>query len=1157
MEHANFVHLHLHSQYSLLDGAIKIGDLIARAREYKMPALAVTDHGNMFGALEFYSKASAAGIKPIVGCEMYVAPGSRFDKSNARGSSEASYHLVLLCQNLTGYRNLCHLVSAAYREGFYYKPRIDWELLKERNEGLIALTACLGGEIPTLIGMNRMEEAAKRARAMADIFDDNRFFLELQENFLPEQEPVNKGLIQLSQELELPLVATNDCHYLTREDAYAHEVLLCIQTGKTMDDPNRMRFSNNEFYVKTPEEMTQLFRHVPEAISNTVAIAERCNLELDFNTYHFPQYEKPQDKSLDEVLAEDSRKGLDERIADIRKIRPDFSAEEEQIYRVRLERELDCIKQMGFPGYFLIVADFINWAKDNSIPVGPGRGSAAGSLVAFAIRITDIDPMPYNLLFERFLNPERVSMPDIDVDFCIYGREDVINYVRHKYGEENVAQIITFGTMMAKGVIRDVGRALNMPYGDVDRIAKLIPGVLNITLKEALQQEPKLKELVEKDPKIKELFTIALALEGLTRHASTHAAGVVVTPKPLPEYLPLYTDPKSGGQVTQFPMSYVEKIGLVKFDFLGLKTLTVIDNAVRLIREGKDPQFDLRIIGDDDPDTYRLLSAGETTGVFQLESSGMKELLVKLKPNCFEDVIAICALYRPGPLGSGMVDDFIQRKHGRKAITYDFPQLEAILKDTYGVIVYQEQVMLIAQTLANYSLGGADLLRRAMGKKKPEEMAKQKDLFLRGARENKLDPKKAEGVFDLMEKFAAYGFNKSHSAAYALVAYHTAYLKAHYPVEFMAALLTEDMENTDKVIKNISEVRSMGIEVLPPDINASDRSFTVHGRSIRFGLGAVKGVGTSALESIIEVRREEPYSSLHDFCERVDLRKVNKKVVEALIRCGAFDSLGGKRAQYMTVLEEAMDIGQKVQREKAMGQESLFGVNEIVSHNGNGYGELPAMDEWPEKVLLGFEKESLGFYITGHPLARHEDTIRRFATCDTSGLQERPDKSEVRVCGIVAGLKELTTKKGDRMAFVTLEDLGGFVEMVVFPETYAASMDLLKSEEPLLVSGTLDVGEDTCKLMANEVVSLREVKERQTKKVHFRVSSPGLEENQLRALRGIMERHRGECEPLVHLVIPNRSETTIRPVERLKVAASDQLMEEAEKLFGYKVVTFE
>jgi DNA polymerase-3 subunit alpha len=812
---------------------------------------------------------------------------------------------------------------------------------------------------------------------------------------------------------------------------------------------------------------------------------------------------------------------------------------------------------MGFPGYFLIVADFINWAKDHDIPVGPGRGSAAGSLVAFAIRITDIDPMPYNLLFERFLNPERISMPDIDVDFCIYGREEVIDYVRRKYGESNVAQIITFGTMAAKGVIRDVGRAVGMPYGEVDKIAKLVPGILNITLKEALQQEPKLKEMVDKDPKVKELINIALALEGLTRHASTHAAGVVVTPKPLPEYLPLYTDPKSGGQVTQFAMGYVEKIGLVKFDFLGLKTLTVIDNAVRLIRAGKDPEFDLRLIGDDDPETYRLLSAGETTGVFQLESSGMKELLVKLKPNCFEDVIAICALYRPGPLGSGMVDDFIQRKHGRKKITYDFPQLEPILKDTYGVIVYQEQVMLIAQVLARYSLGGADLLRRAMGKKKPEEMAKQKEIFLKGAKENKLDPKKAEGVFDLMEKFAAYGFNKSHSAAYALIAYHTAYLKAHYPVEFMAALLTEDMENTDKVIKNISEVRSMGIEVLPPDINASDRSFTVHDKSIRFGLGAVKGVGAAALESIIEARKEEPYASLHDFCERVDLRKVNKKVVEALIKCGAFASLGGKRSQYMAVLEEAMEVGQKVQREREVGQESLFGAEEIISHNGNGYGKLPAMDEWAENILLGFEKEALGFYITGHPLARHEEAIRRFATCDTAGLAERSDKEEVRVCGIVSGLKELTTKKGDRMAFVTLEDLSGFVEAVVFPEVYAASMELLKGEEPLLVAGTLDVGEETCKLMANEVLSLRQIKDQQTKRVHFRLTTPGLDEGQLRSLKEIISRHRGNCDALIHLVIPNRSETVITLPENLKVAASDEIMDDTKKLFEYNVVTFE
>ena len=1158
MEHADFVHLHLHSQYSLLDGAIKIADMVQRAREYRMPALAVTDHGNMFGAIEFYLKARDAGIKPIIGCETYVAPGSRFDKSNARGSSEASYHLVLLCQNLTGYRNLCHLISAAYREGFYYKPRVDWELLQAHNEGLIALTACLGGEIPTLLSLNRPEEARRRVREMSQVFDDGRLYLELQENFLPEQTPVNKGLLGIAEDLGLPLVATNDCHYLTREDAFAHEVLLCIQTGKTMDDPNRMRFQNNEFYVKTPAEMKELFKHVPQAIRNTVEIAERCNLELDFKTYHFPQYEKPADKSLDEALETMAREGLDRRLGDIRRVHADFSPEVERSYRERLELELTCIKQMGFPGYLLIVSDFINWAKDHGIPVGPGRGSAAGSLVAYAIRVTDIDPMPYNLLFERFLNPERVSMPDIDVDFCIYGREQVIDYVREKYGAANVAQIITFGTMQAKGVIRDVGRALNMPYGEVDKIAKLIPGVLNITLKEALQQEPKLRELVEKDPKVKELFPIAIALEGLTRHASTHAAGVVVTPKPLPEYLPLYTDPKSGGQVTQYAMSFVEKIGLVKFDFLGLKTLTVIDKALRLVREGKDPNFDLKLIGDDDPETFRLLSAGETTGVFQLESSGMKELLIKLKPSCFEDIIAVCALYRPGPLGSGMVDDFIQRKHGKKKIVYDFPQLEPILKDTYGVIVYQEQVMQIAQVLAGYSLGGADLLRRAMGKKKPEEMAKQKQIFLDGAKKSKIDPKRAEGVFDLMAKFAEYGFNKSHSAAYALIAYQTAFLKAHYPVEFMAALLTEDMENTDKVIKNIAEVRSMGIEVLPPDINASDRSFTVHERSIRFGLGAVKGVGAAAIESILEARREAPFTALHHFCQEVDLRKVNKKVVEALVKCGAFDSLGGKRAQYLTALEEAMEVGQKMQREKAAGQGSLFGTEEIISHNGNGYGQLPAMEEWTENVLLSFEKEALGFYITGHPLARHAEAIRRFATCDTSSLNERADKEEVKVCGIVAGLKELTTKKGERMAFVTLEDLSGFVEMVVFPEVYQAAAELLKSEEPLLVSGTLDIGEETCKLLATEIVALREVKDRLTRKVHFRLTTPGLDETQLRSLRALMGKYRGNCEALIHLVVPNRSETIIRlPADQLKVAASDDILAETQKLFGYNVVTFE
>ncbi|HKJ05109.1 MAG TPA: DNA polymerase III subunit alpha [Geopsychrobacteraceae bacterium] len=1156
MEHAKFVHLHLHSQYSLLDGAIKLDDLVERTREYRMPAAAVTDHGNMFGAVEFYSKAMAAGIKPIVGCEVYVAPGSRLTKGNARGSSEASYHLVLLCKNLVGYKNLCHLISTAYRDGFYYKPRIDWDLLEQRNEGLIALSACLGGELPTLINLNQTSEAMVRAKAISEVFDNRRFYLELQQNYLPEQAKANAGLVEISRELDIPLVATNDCHYLTREDAFAHEVLLCIQTGKTMDDPNRMRFANEEFYVKTPDEMIELFRDYPDAIQNTIEIAERCNLELDFDTYHFPQYEKPADKTLDDVLAEQSREGLVERLDEIRKIR-ELSDEDVQIYRNRLETELDCIKQMGFPGYFLIVADFINWGKNNGIPVGPGRGSAAGSLVAFSIRITDIDPIPYNLLFERFLNPERISMPDIDVDFCIYGREEVIEYVRQKYGRENVAQIITFGTMLAKGVLRDVGRALNIPYGEVDKIAKLVPNVLGITLKKAIAQEPKLKELTEKDPKVKELVKIALALEGLTRHASTHAAGVVVTPKPLPDYLPLYTDPKSGGQVTQFPMSYVEKIGLVKFDFLGLKTLTVIENAVRLVHAGKDPDFDLKLIRDDDSRTYELLSRGETTGVFQLESSGMKEYLVKLKPSCFEDLIAMVALYRPGPLGSGMVDSFIKRKQGQETFVYDFPQLEPILKDTYGVIVYQEQVMQIAQALGNYSLGGADLLRRAMGKKKPEEMVKQKQIFLKGAAENKLNTKKSEGVFDLMAKFAEYGFNKSHSAAYALIAYHTAYLKAHYPVEFMAALLTEDMENTDKVIKNISEVRAMGIEVHPPDINASDRSFTVSAEAIRFGLGAVKGVGSAALDTILEVRHDKPFSSLQDFCERVDLRKVNKKVGEALIKCGAFDTLGGKRAQFLSALEESMEVGQRLQREQDSGQESLFGSKEIVSLGGNGYGELPEVEEWPEKELLSFEKEALGFYVTGHPLDRHMDSMKRMATCDAAGLSERNDKETVRICGIVAGIKELMTKRGDRMAFVSLEDLSGSVELVIFPETYAAAMELLRGEEPLLVTGELDIGEESCKVLASEIQLLRDAREQQTARVHIRLTTPGLNEVQLRALKQIIQRYRGSCEVRLNVVIPDRSETEIRLPKRLKMAASDEALAEAEKLFGYNVMRFE
>jgi DNA polymerase-3 subunit alpha len=1155
MELAKFVHLHVHTQYSLLDGAIRIGDLVKKAAEYGMPAVALTDHGNMFGAIEFYLKCQSAGIKPIIGCEVYLAPESRFAK-DARGIGDAAHHLVLLCENLEGYRNLSRLVSIGYKEGFYYRPRIDKEVLREYSSGLIALSACLKGEVAWLCEGGRMEDARAAAAGYAEIFP-GRFYLEIQENTLPEQERANSGLLSIAGELGLPLVATNDCHYLNREDAKPHEVLLCIQTGKTMDDPSRMCFSADEFYFKAPAEMAATFAHAPEAISNTLAIADRCDLRFDFKTYHFPNYELPEGQSLEEELTRQAREGLDSRLDHIRRKRPDFSEQDETGYRSRLETELECIIKMGFPGYFLIVADFINWAKQQGIPVGPGRGSAAGSLVAYSLRITDIDPLPYNLLFERFLNPERISMPDIDVDFCQNRREEVILYVTEKYGRDRVCQIITFGTMAAKGAIRDVGRALNYSYGEVDRIAKLVPNVLNIQLADAIRKEPKLSEMSAADPRIKELLDTALCLEGLTRHASTHAAGVVVAPSALEEFCPVYMDQKSNSITTQFSMKYVEKIGLVKFDFLGLKNLTVIDNAVKIIRSGKMPDFDISELGDDDETTYQLLQSGNTTGVFQLESSGMKELLVKLKPSCFEDIIAVCALYRPGPLGSGMVDDFIDRKHGKKAVTYDLPQLQPILKDTYGVIVYQEQVMQIARSLGGYSLGGADLLRRAMGKKDPVEMAKQRDIFLAGARENAIDGKKAEAIFDLMAKFAEYGFNKSHSAAYALIAYQTAYLKAHYPVEFMAALLTEDMDSSDKVTKNIAECREMGIQVLPPDINASDHSFTVRENSIRFGLGAVKNVGASAVEAIIEARGDGDFRDLFDFCTRVDLRRVNRRVIESLIKCGAFDSTGAKRAQMAAVLESAMDFGQKLQKERAGAQASLFDEAEVVKTNGNGFGTLPAIPEWREKELLSFEKEALGFYITGHPLDRYADDVRRFSTANTASLAERDDRSEVRICGIVAVLTEKITKKGDRMAFAYIEDRLGSVEVMVFPDVYAKASAFLKSDDPLLVTGILEIGEESCKLKATDVTPLASLKETHSRRVRFTLDASRVRREQLVSLKEIIGRHRGDCPAVLQLVIPDTCRAMIRLPGGYTVRASDDLSLEAEGLFGYNVTTFE
>ncbi|MBI4744987.1 MAG: DNA polymerase III subunit alpha [Deltaproteobacteria bacterium] len=1165
MHHSDFVHLHLHTQYSLLDGANRINDLMEKAREFKMPAIAITDHGNMFGAMEFYESAVKHGIKPIIGCEVYVAPGSRLEKSGIKGESEeaTAYHLILLVKNETGYKNLMKLVSQGYIEGFYRKPRIDKELLRQHSEGLIALSACLKGEVPYLLTRGNKEKAYQVAEEYKSIFPYRRFFLEIQENGIKEQTIANKGLMEMATKLDIPLVATNDSHYLKKEDARAHEVLLCIQTGKTMKDADRMAFTTDQFFVKSPEEMIKAFDYCPDAIKNTIEIAERCNLKMEFGKYHLPHYHLPEGHTdMDRYFEEQARKGLEDRFAVM-----NLSDDKKEVYRNRLEFEIDMIKKMKFPGYLLIVADFINHAKERGIPVGPGRGSAAGSLVAYAMRITDLDPLPYNLLFERFLNPERVSMPDIDVDFCIAGRDEVIRYVRDKYGKENVSQIITFGTMKAKAAIRDVGRGMDIPYGEVDRIAKLVPNTLGITIKDALKQEPRLDELYKSSPHVKDLLDIAQALEGLTRHASKHAAGVVIANRPLVEYTPLYLADEE--VTTQYDMKYIEKLGLIKFDFLGLQTLTLIADALKLIKSVRGETIDMTKLPLNDEATYRLLSSGDTTGVFQLESSGMKDLLKRLKPSTFEDIIALIALYRPGPMN--MIPEFIDRKHGRVEIKYEVPELEPILKDTYGVMVYQEQVMQISQAVAGYSLGEADILRRAMGKKKTDEMAKQKERFLEGAKHKKVNPRKAEKIFDLMARFAEYGFNKSHSAAYALIAYNTAYLKAHYPVEFTAALLTCEVSNTDKIIKYIGECRDHNITVLPPDVNESQRDFSVIDGKIRFGLAAVKGVGAAAVDIVIEEREKGGgFASLLDFCERVDLRKVNRKVLEGLIKCGAFDSRGTARAQMMEGLDRAMEVGQSLRKDKFAGQMGLFGgatLKRTTDFN------LPDIPEWPENILLANEKEALGFFITGHPLARFSDDIKKLANASTSTLSEMADRSEVRVAGIVAASKEINTKKGDRMAFITLEDLDGFVEVIVLPEIFKKTSPLFFVDEPILVKGNLDVGEDGkdenseeegnvnkapkkgAKIVASEIMSLTQAKEKVVKAVHFKINALGLTKEHLIKLKELLEGYSGNCPSFLHISIPNEGETVIALHDG--VSPSPNLEEGVEKLFGYKAMAVE
>ncbi len=1152
---AGFTHLHVHSQYSLLDGAIRIPDLIEKCRELDMDSVAVTDHGAMYGSLEFYVKAKKAGIKPIIGCEFYIAPESRKHKKPVDG--ERAFHLVLLAMNEQGYKNLMKLASLAQSEGFYYKPRIDMELLRENNQGIIALSACLHGQIPWLILKNDLAGAKEKALEFKEIFGD-RFYLELQENGIDDQQPVNEALKKLGKELDIKPVATNDCHYLTRDEAYAHEILLCIQMNRTINDPKRFRFASDEFYLKSAGEMQKAFQHCPEAIASTREIADRCNLELDLSNYYFPEFPVPDGESLESMFITACKDGLQERFDEMRAAGT-FNAEVEKNYTERLEMEIKVINTMGFPGYFLIVADFINWAKDHDIPVGPGRGSGAGSLAAFCMRITNIDPIPYGLIFERFLNIERNSMPDFDVDFCMDRRGEVIEYVRKKYGgAEHVAQIITYGSMKAKGVIRDVGRALDIPLSEVNYLAKLVPESPKMTIDQAMMDEPKIAEAAAKDPRIDELLKISKTLEGLARHTSTHAAGVVISPKPMYEYLPTCRGATDEETTTQYDMKHTEMTGLIKFDFLGLKTLTVIDKAVKHIRYDRKTELNIDTIPMDDPKTYELLRAGDALGIFQLESSGMRELLVKMAPEQFSDLIALVALYRPGPLDSGMVDDFVETKHGRQQPNYPLPQIKFILEETYGVIVYQEQVMKIANVLANYSLGDADNLRRAMGKKIPEVMDKEKVKFMAGAKENKIDEKKAEYIFDLMAKFAGYGFNKSHSAAYALVSYQTAFLKAHYPAQFMASLLSCDMNNTDKVVLYINECKEHGIEVLPPDINQSMKDFSVMDDKIRFGLAAVKNVGEAALDSIIEEREQNgKFTSLPDFCNRVDARRVNSRVMESLIRSGSFDSLGLHRSQLMEILPQAIEQAKSVQLDRQSGQLSLFSVAPEVNKDGGDAADIvpPDIPEWDEMEKLAAEKETVGFYITGHPLDGVMKQIKSIATGDIMGLKELGSEQPVRVGGLIRSCKHHKSKKGDPMAFITVEDMFEAVEVVVFPDAFQNCYQVLNSQEPVIIQGKLQQEERGPKILADHICLLPEAVEKYTESIKVKLNADKTGVQKLEALKKIFYSYHGTCPVLLTLDFPERGEVDVEILKDLKVKPGADLTGAIDQLLGYSGIT--
>jgi len=1101
----SFVHLHNHSEYSLLDGAIPVRRLVELALERNMPAVAITDHGAMFGAIEFYEYAIEKGVKPIIGQECYIAPESMTTKHQTQTGPSGGYHLTILAKDYEGYQNLMKISTAGYLEGFYYKPRIDKEFLRRHAKGLIALSGCLKGEIPSLLLANAYEKAKRVLWEYVDIFGKENFFIEVQNHGTEEEKQILHQLIRLSHETGIKAVATNDCHYPEKKDAEAHDILLCIQTGKTVEDRERLRFPTSEFYFKSAEEMYSLFPQNPELLENSLAVAEECNLVIDFSSFHLPHFPLPQGYSdIRDYIRQKVYEGLQRRYKTI-------TAEQKK----RVEDELEIIERMGFYGYFAIVADFINYAKRENIPVGPGRGSATGSLVSYSLGITEIDPLKYNLLFERFLTSGRVTLPDIDIDFADYGREKIINYVKDKYGQNSVSQIITFGRMAARAVVKDVGRAFGMPFSYTDRITKLIPAELNITIERALQESGELEKLAKEDYMVEKILKFGMLLEGLPRHASVHAAGVVITPGELVNFTPLYKT-NQDEITTQYDKDSVEKIGLLKMDFLGLRTLTIVQDTIERVKDENKDKLQLANLDITDKKTFELMSRGDTVGVFQFESEGMKKYLRKLKPDKLDDLIAMNALYRPGPIK--MIDEYIYRKHSNEKLKYPFPEIENILKETYGIIVYQEQVMLIAQAIAGFTLQEADELRRAMGKKKPEIMAKMREKFIEGARKKHKDEKKAEELFDLMEEFSKYGFNKSHSAAYALLAYQTAYLKAHYPLEFLAANLTAEAGSPSKIAELLDECKRKGIKVLPPDINYSSERFDVEGDCIRFGLGAIKNLGSSAISAILEARkRVGKFENFYQFCGAVDTRRVNKKAIESLIKAGALDSLGG-RSELIAALEDVLEA---TSRKKQIEGPSLFGKDESISL----YKPLPKVEPLPKLTLLAMEKDVLGVYLSGHPLAKYEDELKAFTNCTLDGLSKIKSGSNVKVGGILNDVKKKTTNKNEEMTWGTLTDMTSVnVEVVFFPSTYKKVKNFIENDALIWVSGKLSAEEtNKPKIIVEEAYPLEFVRNKMIKKLHIRINVDEISDNEIKEIKECLLRHKGNIPLFLHIVTEQKT----------------------------------